>query len=180
MKETDNGTAAGHRADIERILQMRAARLAQRPQTAEDGETLEVVEFRIAEERYAVESLLVREVLPLRNMTPLPCTPDFVLGIINVRGQILSVVDLRTFFELPRHGLRATDRVLILHNADMEFGVLAEAIDGARHIQKRDIRPALPTMTDVREDFILGVTREQCVVLNGNAILADRRIFVEG
>jgi purine-binding chemotaxis protein CheW len=163
----------------ERILKKRAEHLARRPPEEETGEMLDVVEFRIGIERYAIESIHVREVFPLRDLTPVPGTPDFVLGIINVRGQILSVVDLRAFFEMSGEGLQDTDCVIILCSAEMEFGVLATAVDGARHLAKAAIRPALPTMTDVREEFILGITGAQCVVIDGSAILENEKMKVE-
>jgi purine-binding chemotaxis protein CheW len=58
---------------------------------------LEVVEFLLAQERYGIATRCVREVLPLVELTPLPGVPPFVLGIANVRGQIVSVLDLKRF-----------------------------------------------------------------------------------
>ena len=70
------------------ILRRRAAELARVPAAADRAEeALEVVEFSLAGESYGAESALVTEVLPFSNCTPLPCTPDFVLGLINVRGR---------------------------------------------------------------------------------------------
>lgn len=54
----------------------------------------------------------VREIYPLKEFTPIPCTPPFVLGIINVRGQILSVIDIKKFFDLPEKGLPISTRLL--------------------------------------------------------------------
>ena len=92
-------------AEQERILQERAKNLA-REGPADQGarKQLDVVEFLLAYERYAIESHWVREVHPLKEITPLPGTPAFVLGIINVRGRIVSVVDLKAFFDLPVRG----------------------------------------------------------------------------
>src|ERR1700687_2656174 len=71
------------------ILKDRARALARDPRPAEtEGGTLEVLEFLLAYERYGIEMSWVRETLPLRDITPVPCTPPFVLGLINVRGQI--------------------------------------------------------------------------------------------
>jgi purine-binding chemotaxis protein CheW len=64
-------------------------------------EYIEVVEFLLAHEKYGIESKCVREVYPLKELTPVPCTPSFVRSIINVRGKILSVIDIKKFFELP-------------------------------------------------------------------------------
>src|ERR1700722_16299380 len=66
---------------------------------------LEVVEFVLGPEHYGIESNHIREIHPLNEFTPLPCTPSFVLGLVNVRGQILSIIDIKKLFDLPEKGL---------------------------------------------------------------------------
>jgi purine-binding chemotaxis protein CheW len=156
------------------ILKERARTLAREPKG--DGlreERLELVEFLLAGERYAIESSWVREVYPLKDLTPLPGTPSFVLGIINVRGQIVSVVDLKKFFDLPAKGLTNLDKVIIVTDGCMEFGLLADAVAGVREIAQRGIQPALPTLTGVRADYLKGVTADRLVVLDAGKLLAD-------
>ncbi len=101
-------------AAAERLLQERARLLAQEPPAPTSGEVLMVVEFTLGTEHYGIDSTLVREVYPLKEYTPLPGTPDFIMGIMNVRGQILSITDLCTLFALPLPGLRTANRVIIL------------------------------------------------------------------
>ena len=80
--------------DATQILRARARVLARPRKQAPATETLlELLEFRLARERYAVEVRYVREVYPLKDLTPLPSTPPFVLGVVNVRGRILPVLD---------------------------------------------------------------------------------------
>jgi len=162
-----------------RILKQRAKALAREPE-AEEGaqEYLEVVEFSLAYEKYGIESSYVREVYPLTEITPLPGTPAFVLGIVNIRGQILSVVDLKKFFDLPEKGLTDLNKVIILRNDGMEFGVLADAILSVRLVPLKEIQPSLPTLTDIRADYLKGVTRERLIVLEAAKILSDRRMIV--
>ncbi len=89
-----------------RTLKERARALAREAAGIEEDEShLEVVEFMLAHERYALELTHIREVYPLKELTPLPGTPDFVLGIINVRGQILSIVDIKRFSIFLKRGL---------------------------------------------------------------------------
>lgn len=90
-------------SDSAQILRDRAHLLARPPEQAATADTqLEVLEFRLAQERYAVETRHVREVCPLKDLTPLPCTPPFVLGVVNVRGCILPVLDLKIFLSYRR------------------------------------------------------------------------------
>jgi purine-binding chemotaxis protein CheW len=162
-----------------RILKERAKTLARETEAEEvTHEYLEVVEFSLAYETYGIESSYVREVYPLTEITPLPGTPPFVLGIVNVRGQILSVIDLKRFFGLPEKGLTDLNKVIILHNDRMEFGVLADVILGVRLVPLQEIQPSLPTLTDIRADYLKGVTQERLIVLEAAKILSDRRMIV--
>ena len=167
------------REERKKILKTRAQTLARRPEEEETGiERIDIVEFLLAHERYGIESSYIGEVYPLKDLTPLPCTPQFVLGIMNVRGNILSVIDLRKFFDLPEKGLTDLNKVIIVHDETMEFAILADAILGSRQIPVRDLQPSLPTLISVRADFLKGVTEERLVVLDGGKILSDRRIVV--
>jgi purine-binding chemotaxis protein CheW len=162
-----------------RILKARAKALAREADRKEQaGACLQVVEFMVAHERYGIESINIREVCPLRDFTTVPCTPPFVLGIINVRGQIVSVVDLRKFFDLPEKVLSDLNRAIILHHAGMEFAILADLINGVRYVPLSDIQPSLPTLTGIRLEYLKGVTTDGMVILDANKILWDKRIIV--
>ncbi|MCI0527983.1 MAG: chemotaxis protein CheW [Nitrospira sp.] len=162
-----------------KILRARAKALAQEPKGKEDAEeSMEIVEFLLAYENYAIESIYIREVYPLKELTPLPCTPPFVLGIINVRGQVLSVLDIKKFFDLPEKGLTDLNKVIIIHNETMEFGILADVILGVQWIPLKEIQSSLPTLTGVREEYLKGVTKERLVILDAEKLLSDKGIVV--
>ena len=146
--------------------------------TGEDSSYLKVVEFLLAHEKYALELFHISEVYTLQEFTPVPCTPPFVLGIINVRGQIISIIDLRVFFDLPQGGITNLNRVIILSSHTMEFGILADEILGVREISIHDIQTSLPMFTGVRAEYLKGVTKDRVVILDGEKILADRNIVV--
>jgi len=166
--------------EAKRLLKARARALAREPAKDEaDDDYIEVVEFVLAYEQYAVETRHVREIHPLEHLTPLPCTPAFVLGIVNVRGEILSVIDLRKFFDLPEKGLTDLNKVIVLESENMLFGVLADAVIGARRVRVADIQPSLPTLTGVREAYLMGVTAERTVILDAEKLLADETIVVQ-
>jgi len=161
------------------ILKARAKALAREPEAGNlAGGALEVVSFVLAHETYGIESVYVREVYPLRQLTPVPCTPPFVLGIINVRGQILSVVDLKKFFDLPENGLSDLNKVIIIHHEAMEFGILADRVLGVRSIPLAEIQPTLATLAGIRAEYLRGITRERLVILAAEKILSDRNMRV--
>jgi purine-binding chemotaxis protein CheW len=168
------------REESRRILRQRAVELAREPEhTGEQFRLIEVVEFVLAYEHYAIESSFVREILPLRNFTVLPGAPPFVFGIMNVRGQIISIVDFKRFFELPGKGLADLNKVIILEGENLEFGVLADSIIGTGSLDENELQPPLPTLTGIREKYLKGLTRQGTVVLSAAAILADKNIIVD-
>ena len=161
------------------MLRARARVLARAAESAPVGvASLELLEFRLAQESYALETRHVREVYPLRDLTPLPCTPPFVLGIVNVRGRITPVIDIKKFFDLPDKGLTDLHRVILVRGHDLELGLLADVIVGVRTIPEDSLQPSLPTLTGIRADYLKGVTAERLVVLDMDRMLADPKIIV--
>ena len=162
------------------ILKKRAQELAREPERREKAEEmLEVVEFDLANERYAFPLAQVREVSLLRELTPVPCAPPFVLGIMNLRGEIRAVIDLKKFFDLPAAGITELNKIILIERGDTRLGILADAIRGVRHLRLSDLQAALPTLTDVRADYLLGITSDRLVVLDPAKILSDTRIVVD-
>jgi purine-binding chemotaxis protein CheW len=166
--------------DKRQILRERARLLAAEPLKKEASENhLEVLEFFLAYENYAIETSYVREVYPLNDFTPLPCVPAFVLGIVNVRGRIIPVIDLKKFFDLPEKGLGELNKIIIIREAEMEFGILADALLGIRKISRERIKPAPAVDSSVRTEYVKGITDERLIILETGKILSDRKIIVQ-
>jgi len=163
----------------EKILRTRAKRLAIEPKKeAEAKECIEVIEFLLAYETYALPLEYVREVYPLKEFTPIPFTPSFVFGIVNVRREILSVIDIKRFFDLPEKGLTNLNKVIILHSDDMEFGILADTILGVRKVFLSELQTSLPTLTGIRDEYLKGITKERVIILDAKKLLSDKKIVV--
>lgn len=164
----------------EAVLQGRAKALARPSEESAPAEDwLEVVCFELAHETYGLESALVHEVVPLKELTPLPCVPAFVRGIINVRGHIVSVIDIKTFFGLPERGITDLNRVLILRQGRMEFGILADRILGAERVTLGELQTGLPTLTGVRADYLRGITPDRRVILDATRLLNDPALIID-
>jgi purine-binding chemotaxis protein CheW len=162
------------------ILRARARMLAAggKAQALSSHSVLNVVEFVLGPERYGIELNHIREIHKLSEFTPLPCTPSFVLGLVNVRGQILSIIDIKKFFDLPEKGLTDLNKVIIVHADYLELGILADAILGVRSIASEELQPALPTHTGTREKYLKGITKDPLVVLDVEKILSDEKVLV--
>jgi len=161
------------------LLRARAEELARKPARAQEpGRVLDCLEFQLSGESYAMEMSYISATLPLTDFTPLFCTPPFVMGIANLRGRIISIVDLRRFFNLAAVGLSDLNRVIVVGNGSMEFGVLADAITGMRSVPMGDLQPAPATCTGIGEEFLTGVTADRLALLDMGRILSDRRVVV--
>ncbi|UFS69417.1 chemotaxis protein CheW [Geomonas sp. RF6] len=161
------------------VLKERARRLAlEPPEQIVPEDQLEVVHFTLASERYGIESVHVREVYPYKELVPLPGSPDFLLGIMNVRGKIHSVLDMRRFFHLPGKGSHLLSKVIILQSPRMVFGIVADAILGVASVPLAELQPGLLTFTGARAAYVKGVTRDGVTLLDGEKILSDRKLVV--
>ena len=166
-------------ADVNAILRARAQALARTPERAiSEGEVLELLEFALAQEHYAIETRYVREVYPLKTLAALPSAPPFVAGIVNVRGHIVPVIDLKKFFGLPESGLTDLHRIILISGHDLEFGLLADVSVGVRRIPASSLQVPLPAVNGIGAEYIRGVTAERLIVLDGDRILTHPRIIV--
>ena len=162
------------------ILREKARILAQKPEeVATAKEFLSIIEFRLGTETYGIESAFISEVYPLKDFTPLPGVPPFVLGIVNVHGKILSIIDLKKCFNMPEKGLGQLNILIILHNDQMEFGILADDIYGTYPIALDTIQAAPSTITGINAEYLRGVTAERVIILDARNILEDEKIIVD-
>lgn len=161
------------------LLKKRAAVMAQEPeQKTGISQTIELIVFTLGAETYGIASAFVREIYPLKEFTPLPGLPAFFLGLIHVRRQILPVIDLKKFLNLQGQGLGELNKVIIIQDDQMEFGILADAVIGAQTIDLKEIIETPPTVASSGEEYLMGVTRERLIVLDAASLLADKSIVV--
>lgn len=165
---------------VQSILRARAKELAEEPEEElKIEDQIEVLEFVLTGEHYGVESIYAKEVYPIKELTPIPGLPSFIIGITSIRGQILSILDIRRFFELPtKEGLGDLNRVIVVHTPEMELGLLADRIVGVHYLPKKKIQPSLPTLTGIRAEFLLGVTSERLILLDIQKMLKDPRLII--
>ncbi len=138
-------TTAGHNVgktplplSVKDILRHRAEKLAQRTERSGKilGEWAKFLEFSLTGEIFAVEIRFVREVCPLRKLIGIPCTPSFVKGVTNLRGRIISVIDIRDFLQLQEMEIRVSNKVIVVSNGYMDLGILCDDILGVKSISR--------------------------------------------
>lgn len=160
-------------------LRARARELAKPPEKEDASVRLvEIVEFTLGQERYAFPAEFVREVFHLTEITPLPSLPAFVLGVTNVRGRILSVIDIRRFLEFAELGLTNLNKAIILRCDTMELAVLADQVVGAYMTDSEKWQKTIPSLTGKKEEFLAGMTRERVVILDAEKLLKSKDLLV--
>lgn len=174
---TEIARRANPTADEKKAILKKRANVLAGFQNENEGQkkNIEIVEFLLADGRYGIEISYVRETHPLKEITALPGTPSFVLGLINVRGQILSVIDIKKLFALPDKSLTDLSKIIILHSDSMEFGILSDAMVGTRSVTIEETQISLPPAV---EEYLEGVTKEGIVILDAEKILSDGKLIV--
>jgi purine-binding chemotaxis protein CheW len=163
---------------IETTLTERAQKLAQPAARLKGIVRIEVLKFRLAYQEYAIEMKFIREVVLTGAITPVPGTPEYISGICAIRGEIISLVDLRALFSISGRGLTDLNRVIVVTDGTMTFGILADYITGIATIPA--ILPAepIPVPSSGEVPYQLGVV-DGIVVLGGAALLADPRMLID-
>lgn len=166
-------------AEVRRILRERAQALA-RPlaEPAALTDVLELAVFVLAGARYGIAATYVLEVTPLRELTPVPCTPPHILGVVNQRGRILPILDLQKLFALAAHDVTAESRIVAVEVGGMTFGILADAVLGTIRVGVHEVMPLPGTLLRDHQACLQGVTGEMVAVLDLEALARDPRITV--
>jgi len=161
------------------LLKLRAVSIASEPEMIRDSSSdIELIEFKLSSDIYGIESMFVREVYPLKDFTPLPGVPLYILGIMNVRGQILPVVDLKKLFNLPNKGIGELNKVIILHDEQMEFGILADEVECTKVIYREDLLPVPSVIRGTGKKYLKGFTKDNMIILSGEHLLRDKSIII--
>ena len=122
-----------------------------------------MVTFSLAGKDYAIDIMQVKEIAKTGRFTYVPNTLPFVLGVYNLRGEIIPIIDLRLFFniDIPTRDDNSVENMLIVSVGDQLFGVVVDAIDKVVGIQKSKIQPPHPLFGDINIKYIYGVVECQ-------------------
>ena len=140
----------------------------------EERESVALFDFRMAAftlagKDYAIDIMNVKEIVKASRFTYVPNTVPFVLGVYNLRGEIIPIIDLRKFFniEVPKRKDDQIENLLIITIEDHVFGVVVDQIEGIVGIQKSSIQPPHPLFGDINIKFIYGIVeaRDRLYVL---------------
>jgi purine-binding chemotaxis protein CheW len=163
---------------VKDILHQRAKEAAKSIEAEIMEDVIEIICFKMGNDVYALEDRFVQELYPYMLPTKVPCTPEFVLGIVNIRGNFISVVDLELFLGMKKNENSKEGFILLCSNKKMEFALkIEEILDGIK-ISAKSIQPLPQSLNIKKEELIEGVTQEGVILLSGKKLLEDSRIVV--
>ncbi len=143
--------------------------------------------FLMADEKYGLEILKVREIIGMMHVTPVPRTPAFVRGVINLRGKVIPVVDLRLKFGMEAKEDTQKTCIIVLHlertAEETTMGIIVDEVSDVLDIDPEQIEPAPVFGADIRTDFVLGmgkVNQRVVTMLDIDRVLTEpERALVE-
>lgn len=133
---------------------------------AVDGQA-QLVVFQLAGEFYGVDIHQVREIIRVPEITRVPRTPEFVEGVINLRGSVIPIIDLRKRFGFPEGGVEDDRRIVVVELEDKTLGVIVDAVSEVLRIGRDAIEPPSPYIVDLDTHYLIGIARldERLVIL---------------
>jgi purine-binding chemotaxis protein CheW len=204
-QESDSLTTVDETATIEQILARRAARLAEVPTEEEAGEQIMLVLVRLGREVYGLDAQYVGRIRPVEQITRVPRVPNWVAGVTNLRGHVLSVVDLRTLFGLPSaptnghrgngHGddgateapAQDSAYLVAIETPEIELALLVDAVLSVVAMPVSQIQETTSTIRGLRAEHVMGIGKwratpddkeELLAVLDMAALVSDERLII--
>jgi purine-binding chemotaxis protein CheW len=143
--------------------------------------------FLMANEKYGLEILKVREIIGMMDVTSIPMTPAFIRGVINLRGKVIPVVDLRLKFGIEAKEDNQRTCIIVVHLThtaqEMTMGIIVDEVSDVLDIDRNQIEPPPSFGVDVRTDFILGmgkVDQKVMTMLDIDRVLTEQEVALVG
>lgn len=143
--------------------------------TAKDP-VIQLVTFCLEEETYGINVMQVQEVLRVSEIAPVPGAPSYVLGIINLRGNVVTVIDTRSRFGLQPGEITDASRVVIIESDKQVVGILVDSVAEVVELRGSEIDPAPNVGNDESSRYIQGLATQEnnlLIVVDLNKLLTD-------
>ena len=168
--------------EIQQILEARAAELA-RPQTSDDEghDTISLAIVRLGSERYGIDLSTISEIKPLETVTPMPATPPFWLGLVNLRGDLVPLLELGRYLGQPVDAASEErgGQVVLVRGNDLKIGLRVDEVPEVRVVRLADIGPSLVEAITDRPNVYAGLAPDLVAVLDIEALLSDTALVVQ-
>lgn len=141
---------------------------------AVDVQNLKVVVFQLADKEYVIPVSQIQGIEKLTHITRVPKTPSYVKGVINLRGVVTPIIDLKNRFNLGESEQNESSRIIIISLEDMNVGVIVDSANDVLDIPMDSIEPQPEVVGGLEQDFIAGVAkieRRLLILLHLNLVL---------
>ena len=131
------------------------------------GDEQQLVVFHVGAELYGVEIARVHEIIRLMTVTRVPRAPSFVEGVINLRGKVIPVVDLRRRFGLPQADHTRASRIVVVELSDHVVGIIVDGVSEVLRVNTATIEPPSPVVAGIDSEYLSGIAKvdEQLIIL---------------
>ena len=116
-----------------------------------------LVTFRLGSGEYAIDIMQAKEIIKMEKITLIPNAPDFVEGVINLRGNIIPIIDLKKRFNLEEIEGDKNTGIIIVKIEDVDMGIIIDSISKVVSISNSDIQPPPPMLSGIGQKYIKGV-----------------------
>ncbi|MES9971864.1 MAG: chemotaxis protein CheW [Candidatus Thiodiazotropha sp.] len=140
------------------------------------GPLIQFVTFILMDEVYGINVMQVQEVLRITEIAPVPGAPSYVLGIINLRGNVVTVIDTRTRFGLPTKEVDDASRIIVIESEKQVVGILVDAVAEVVELREMEIDAAPNVGTEESSRYIQGVATQEdslLILVDLNKLLTD-------
>lgn len=127
--------------------------------TVAEKKDLKVIVFQLKDEEYAIEVDYVTSIEKMQKITRIPGVPSYIKGVMNLRGVIIPVVDLRSRFQLEEIDYEENTRILVLNKGGDEIGFIVDGANDVIDISSTDIEPTPEVVGGVKEEYLRGVVK---------------------
>lgn len=143
---------------------------------AANDPSIQWVTFKLEGEKYGIKVMQVQEVLRMNEIAPVPGAPDYVLGIINLRGNVVTVIDTRRRFGLPVKEAEDATRIVIVEAENQIIGILVDSVAEVANLRTSEIETAPNVGNDESSKYIQGVSSQEgelLILVDVNKLLTD-------
>lgn len=144
-----------------------------------DDDLLQLVTFRIGEEEFGVDILAVQEIIRLMQITMVPRAPAFIEGVINLRGKVIPVINMRTRFNMPALEHDSNTRIVVMEFDQKIVGFLVDGVSEVLRIPAGTVEAAPPIVAGIGSEYIKGVGKLEdrlLILLDLDNLLSDMNL----
>ncbi len=121
----------------------------------------QLVVFDLNSEAYGVDISAVREIIRMQEITRVPRAPEFIEGVINLRGKVIPVVDLRTRFSMPKGERNGDNRIVVVDVSGQDMGVVVDAVTEVSRVPASSIEPPSTVITSNDSAYLTGIVKSE-------------------